>query len=254
MTRLIEMDTAGGKQQTRVFSLRGAHLLGMFARTEKAKAFRKWVLDILDREVAKSEIQSVPEKKTKQTIPGGLTGDQCDAVKALVKARAEALPHDKRAKATIEMWSAVKSKFGKTYKAVSPEEYVNVVSLIARVPLEGEFIPAGTPEPTRLEAPTPTPVPASSVHNQTFSINRSEDWHTNFLQGQEAVNVIRQSVCTGEAKLLDKVKYAMKNAQARIYQVDFCSDGTSVGYIDMITRYAIVGMQACHTPLTANLI
>ena len=36
----------------RIFSLRGAHLLAMFARTAVAKEFRKWVLDILDREAA----------------------------------------------------------------------------------------------------------------------------------------------------------------------------------------------------------
>lgn len=35
----------------RVFSLRGAHLIAMFASTQVAKEFRKWVLDILDREV-----------------------------------------------------------------------------------------------------------------------------------------------------------------------------------------------------------
>lgn len=35
----------------RIFSLRGCHLLAMFARTDIAKAFRKWVLDILDKEV-----------------------------------------------------------------------------------------------------------------------------------------------------------------------------------------------------------
>lgn len=35
----------------RVFSLRGCHLIAMFARTPVAKEFRKWVLDILDREV-----------------------------------------------------------------------------------------------------------------------------------------------------------------------------------------------------------
>lgn len=35
----------------RIFSLRGAHLIAMFARTPVAKEFRKWVLDILDREV-----------------------------------------------------------------------------------------------------------------------------------------------------------------------------------------------------------
>jgi prophage antirepressor-like protein len=38
----------------RVFSLRGAHLVSMFANTSVAKLFRKWVLDILDREVEKA--------------------------------------------------------------------------------------------------------------------------------------------------------------------------------------------------------
>lgn len=39
------------EKETRIFSLRGAHLIAMFARTPVAKEFRKWVLDILDREV-----------------------------------------------------------------------------------------------------------------------------------------------------------------------------------------------------------
>lgn len=37
----------------RIFSLRGAHLIAMFARTKVAKDFRKWVLDLLDKELAK---------------------------------------------------------------------------------------------------------------------------------------------------------------------------------------------------------
>lgn len=49
MTALIEIEGAGGKQKVRVFSLRGAHLLGMFARSKKAKEFRRWVLDIIER-------------------------------------------------------------------------------------------------------------------------------------------------------------------------------------------------------------
>ncbi|HIC0774331.1 TPA: P22AR C-terminal domain-containing protein [Enterobacter ludwigii] len=40
----------------RVFSLRGAHLIAMFATTQKAKEFRRWVLDILDREVVHSPL------------------------------------------------------------------------------------------------------------------------------------------------------------------------------------------------------
>ncbi len=34
--------------KSRVFSLRGAHLIGMLARTNKAQEFRRWVLDILE--------------------------------------------------------------------------------------------------------------------------------------------------------------------------------------------------------------
>ena len=40
----------------RIFSLRGCHLLAMFAKTEIAKQFRKWVLDILDKEVGQPVI------------------------------------------------------------------------------------------------------------------------------------------------------------------------------------------------------
>lgn len=40
---------AGQVREVRVFSLRGAHLLGMLARTDRAKDFRRWVLDVLEQ-------------------------------------------------------------------------------------------------------------------------------------------------------------------------------------------------------------
>ena len=43
-----------------LFSLRGCHLLAMFARTPVAKAFRRWVLDVLDR-LAAEERAALPE-------------------------------------------------------------------------------------------------------------------------------------------------------------------------------------------------
>lgn len=52
MTQVLDLPTAGGVQQVRVFSLRGCHLLGMLARTAIAKAFRHWVLDVLEGRVA----------------------------------------------------------------------------------------------------------------------------------------------------------------------------------------------------------
>lgn len=38
------------QRETRIFSLRGAHLLAMFARTSVAKEFRSWVLDVLEQQ------------------------------------------------------------------------------------------------------------------------------------------------------------------------------------------------------------
>ena len=52
MTQLIENSAEiqfGSEGRSRIFSLRGCHLLAMFARTPVAKAFRKWVLDVIEK-------------------------------------------------------------------------------------------------------------------------------------------------------------------------------------------------------------
>ena len=49
MTAVVTLPTEGGPQETRIFSLRGCHLLAMFARTPVAKAFRRWVLDVIEQ-------------------------------------------------------------------------------------------------------------------------------------------------------------------------------------------------------------
>lgn len=61
MTETVNLTVSGNYQKTiRIFSLRGAHLIAMFARTPVAKEFRRWVLDILDREVGNPVVQPVP--------------------------------------------------------------------------------------------------------------------------------------------------------------------------------------------------
>lgn len=59
MTQVIESVTSGNyKKKSRIFSLRGCHLIAMFARTAIAKQFRKWVLDVLDKEVGRPVAKS----------------------------------------------------------------------------------------------------------------------------------------------------------------------------------------------------
>lgn len=61
----------------RVYSLRGAHLIAMFATTKVAKDFRKWVLDILDKEVDKRpEVSPLYRYKAKLILLDEETGDK----------------------------------------------------------------------------------------------------------------------------------------------------------------------------------
>lgn len=59
-TALISVPTTGGMQQIRIFSLRGALLLGMFARTEQSAEFRRWAIKVLEREVERRVRGALP--------------------------------------------------------------------------------------------------------------------------------------------------------------------------------------------------
>ena len=61
--------TKGLRAKIRIFSLRGCHLLAMFARTDIAKQFRKWVLDILDKEVGAPAQLPSNQLTAEQTLP-----------------------------------------------------------------------------------------------------------------------------------------------------------------------------------------
>ena len=58
MTRNVKLTLQGQAREVRVFSLRGCHLIAMLSRTAIAKQFRKWVLDVLDREVVTKQLES----------------------------------------------------------------------------------------------------------------------------------------------------------------------------------------------------
>ncbi|MNZ42258.1 hypothetical protein D3C78_598290 [compost metagenome] len=245
MTETVKLTVSGNLQkEVRIFSLRGAHLLAMFARTEVAKEFRRWVLDVLeglsvqcsapagaampaepihltyndrpfrivpegaalwfvaadvahaldmrdayritrhlrsehkalrhignkrlcliDRQglelalhhasPARSEplrlwldaaLEQFVTGAAPRALLGGLSGEQQGALKALVAARIEELPEAGRGKAATVCWSALKSKFGCSYKEIAPEQFTEAVSLVARIVLEGELLEPEAPK------------------------------------------------------------------------------------------------------------
>lgn len=80
MTQVIESVTSGNyRKKVRVFSLRGAHLIAMFARTPVAKEFRRWILDILDREVGDTpEVSPLYRYSTKVIIRDNVMGGEVE--------------------------------------------------------------------------------------------------------------------------------------------------------------------------------
>lgn len=110
---------------------------------EKVAAYQDRSDDVLYEYWTTGEVKAKPRKQAKQ-IAGRITSEQQEAIKQLVLNRGKSLPKEKQAKAMITMWSSLKSHFGCTYKEIDSDKFTEALSLAARVPLEGEYLPKQT--------------------------------------------------------------------------------------------------------------
>ena len=111
MSFLTTIDTAGGKQQVRVFSLRGCHLLAMFSKTPVAKEFRRWVLDLIEQRRQEVNKPVIVSEHTR-SLPSGK--------KEIVLS----------AKAREEIGGITKAVVGKALEGCKVIEYVNPIKNI----------------------------------------------------------------------------------------------------------------------------
>lgn len=141
MTAVVTLPTEGGPQETRIFSLRGCHLLAMFARTPVAKAFRKWVLDVLDMLNAERQPSGNSEQVTSPDAP--LTPDQQCTLQAMVKALVE------RGGIYAAIWSRFNNHFRLgSYKQLPQSRMSEAVDYLMRF----EVAPKALPERDTLPA------------------------------------------------------------------------------------------------------
>lgn len=75
MSRIVTVTISGNinglaSKKTRVFSARGAHLVGMLAETKQAKTLRRWLLDLIELEIDRQndENLTIPEIQNKAVI------------------------------------------------------------------------------------------------------------------------------------------------------------------------------------------
>lgn len=124
----------------RIFSLRGCHLLAMFSRTPVAKAFRKWVLDVLDR-MAEEERAALPGRPAALTPS---TADDRKPLRSLVAAWAQVsgTPHQ-------ALWPQVKAHFQLARIDDLPVEWIGdaLAFVQGKIDAAGKALPAA-PENT----------------------------------------------------------------------------------------------------------
>ena len=128
MTQLIEISAEdrsgllGSAGRCRIFSLRGCHLVAMFARTPVAKAFRRWVLDVLDK--LDAEQHAVSPSPTPDDFTGTLsitpsTTEDRKPLRALVGswAQVSGLPF-------AACWNQLKAAFNLANIKELPQEWI----------------------------------------------------------------------------------------------------------------------------------
>ena len=117
MTQLIEISDgpeSGLSIRSRIFSLRGCHLLAMFARTPVAKAFRRWVLDVLEKYAAEQQSRSRPLAEDMVLPPADAPISPSDQsiLQSVVKAKIASLPEELRGKGLFpQIWSRFNNHF-----------------------------------------------------------------------------------------------------------------------------------------------
>lgn len=116
MSATVKMTVGLTEVVARIFSMRGCHLVGMLSRTPVAKAFRRWVLDVLDR-LAAEERAALPEVPHIAITPS--TAASRKPLRALVHAWAQVsgTPH-------TALWPQVKAHFQLERIDDLPEEWI----------------------------------------------------------------------------------------------------------------------------------
>ncbi|WEI04531.1 BRO family protein [Acinetobacter johnsonii] len=154
------------EKESRIFSLRGCHLIAMFSKTAIAKQFRKWVLDVLDREVTSQQVNS------KQTI----SVEQCGILYNIVHTRAGG-----NQGLIKQMWSRLKNhfKYSASYRELRAIHFEDAKHYLELMELK---VSSKQPEVKALPYPQEIIQIAEQI-NQEFKNSRYDSWHVSARNG-----------------------------------------------------------------------
>ena len=192
MTQLIEIvDNTGSvfPVKLRIFSLRGCHLLAMFARTPVAKAFRKWVLDVIERygDRVPVDAQTPPtgtlSRISSRTIAGELHKRHSTVLDAISRAAAVCPQRDafvrgnyvdaKGQRCPQYMVSREGIIFlSQSYAARQTDAWRNILDTLSTVP----EVVTRRPVPQRLPGLPATERLFANIEKALFALDGTENW------------------------------------------------------------------------------
>ena len=190
MTQVVEnLDTVNLTVRARIFSLRGCHLLAMFARTPVAKAFRKWVLDVIERYGdrvpvdAQTPITGALARISSRTIAGELHKRHSTVLDAISRAAAVCPQRDafvrgnyvdaKGQRCPQYMVSREGIIFlSQSYAARQTDAWRNILDTLSSVP----EVVTRRPVPQRLPGLPATERLFTDIEKALFALDGTENW------------------------------------------------------------------------------
>lgn len=162
MSTVVNLTTGVMELPTRIFSLRGCHLLAMFARTPVAKAFRRWVLDVIEQYGDRVPVAE-PVTLNDELISAAERAE----LKLIVDAKLSTYPAAVQGKARAEIWA----KFNRHFRIAEYKQLPTRLMPDAREFLLSVSVRAINAIPTAEAAIPPTP----SSFDETPFLRLAED-------------------------------------------------------------------------------
>lgn len=169
MTATVNMTVGITEVMVRIFSMRDCHLLAMFARTPVAKAFRKWVLDVIEQYGDRVPVAE-PVTLNDELISAAERAE----LKLIVDAKLSTYPAAVQGKARAEIWA----KFNRHFRIAEYKQLPTRLMPEAREFLLSVRVRAINAIPTE-ESAIPYPaLTASSVYaDRIAALDRlEEEW------------------------------------------------------------------------------
>ena len=227
MTQLIEITAQSRNSSSqkivdgrcRIFSLRGCHLLAMFARTPVAKEFRKWCLDVIEKY---GEQFPIDHPVTLNDAP--ISPEQRAELKLIVDSKAGMVPKAVQRRAYKEIWT----RFNRHFHIAEYKQLPCSRMDEARDFLLSMQVNAGKIEALP-QAALPSPCAAHPVIDEKPFLEFIEEIQAAHEEVDRILSRLHHSVFTLSWKVAEALE---QRADIRLYLVpDMLSENTLRGYL-----------------------